>query len=99
MMSIEERFQEIEASLAKVVKVVRELKFELKRNMGAPLVSPEEYTALMWELDGWPDITKAVHKNYEITSLDQLPRSELQTVRNKIKDIKKTYETYVDPQR
>ena len=96
-MTIEEIFQEIEASLAKVVKVVRELKFELKRNTGAPLVSPEEYTALMWELDGWPDIVKSIHKNYDITSIDQLPRCELQTVRAKIKDIKKTYETYVDP--
>lgn len=97
MMTIEELFQEIEASLAKVIKVVRELKFELKKNHSSPLISPEEYTALMWELDGWPDIVKAIHKNYDIVSLDELPQCELHTVRAKIKDIKKTYETYVDP--
>lgn len=91
-MTLHEMIQEVESALLKAAKVMRDIKREVHDRMEKEYITKEEYTALMWELDGWPDIAKAIHKNYSITTLELLEKKELPTVRARIREIKKTYD-------
>lgn len=95
-MNIKDKVQEAELSLLKAFKMLREIKTEIEGTISKEFITKEEYNGLMWELDGWPDIVKAIHNNYSITSIDQLERKELPIVKSKIKEIKKTFENYVE---
>lgn len=95
-MTLQEKIQEIEACIAKAMRVLRELKDDIPVGAQKELITTEDYNGLLWELDGWPDIVKAIYKNYNIHSLQQILRSDLPIVKVKIKEIKKTYENYVE---
>lgn len=93
-MTLEEKVYELTLILKKAAKIVEDIKLEMGDSEKNECITSEEYTALMWELEGWPDIVKAMFKNYSITSVEQLPRKELVAVRTRIKEIKKTHESY-----
>lgn len=95
-MTLQEKIQEVEACVSKAMKVLRELKDNIPMESQKELISVEEYNGLLWELDGWPDIVKAIYKNYNIHSLQQIFKADLPVVKVKIKEIKKTYENYVE---
>jgi hypothetical protein len=96
-MSVNEKLYEIEACLTKARKVLKEVYDEIKsiQPIEKEYINIEEYNGLIWELEGWPDIVKAIYKSYDITSLKNLLRTDLPLVKVKIKDIKKTYDNYV----
>ncbi len=93
-MGIDELVSELRLILKKAAKVVDEIDLKNKEPENNEPITPEEYTALMWELDGWPEIAEAMLKKYNIVSAQQLPRKELITVRTRIKEIKSTHESY-----
>lgn len=57
-------------------------------------ISKEQYTDLMIELDGHPDIVKDIFSIYGITTLQDLPKSEYHKSLGKIRKIKKTLDDY-----
>ena len=98
-MTISEKLKEVAASLGKATRVLTEIQAEVEQIKQEELITPEEYTSLMWELDGWADIATQIHKHYQITSINQLPRRALTAVRHRIKEIKKTHETYISSEK
>lgn len=98
-MTITEKLKEALAAVGKTSRVLLEIQAEVEQIKQEELVTPEEYTSLMWELDGWPDITTQIHKHYKISSINLLPRREVLSVRNRIKEIKKTHENYISSEK
>lgn len=100
-MTISDKLEEVIAALGKATKTVLEIQQDVKeiKEKEGELLTPEEYTSLMWELDGWANIAKQIHKHYQITSINQLPRRELLAVRSRIKEIKKTHENYISSEK
>jgi hypothetical protein len=95
-MTIREKLDEIELSLLKSLRVIKEIRAEIPPSNTNPPISKEEYEWLVWELDGWPNIVKSIYEAYQINSLEDLAKRDLMPVKIKIKDIKKAYESVVE---
>lgn len=78
--------------LQKLKKEKAEADAKKKKKENTVLISKDEYDDLMWELDGYPDIVKAIHKFYKIESLVELPKAELYNAKREIRRIKKNDE-------
>lgn len=65
-----------------------------QKNYSKDTVSKDQYNELLIELEGYPEVATDIMKYYEITTLDDIPREEYHKVRNRILNIKKTYEQY-----
>lgn len=58
------------------------------------VINSQEYDELIFELEGYADIVKSIHKYYDITSIADLPKSEFHNVKAQIRKVKKANEEY-----
>lgn len=81
---------------------VQESEKQLVKNIKNPTVKPKsqnvetiskaEYDGLMFDLEGFGEIAKTIQDKYDITTIADLPRSQIWEVKNHIKRVMKLYE-------
>lgn len=55
-------------------------------------ISKDEYEDIMYELELYPDIIHSIQSHFDINSIADLQKSDLNYVKNKIRTIKKQHE-------
>ncbi len=66
-----------------------------KPSVHADTITKDQYTDLMYELEGFDDIAKGIQDFYQITTIADLPKDQYHIAAAKIRKIKKTHEEYV----
>ena len=65
-----------------------------KKSEHADVITQDQYDDLMFELEGYEEIAENMQQVYRIKTIADLPRSELYFAKEKIRELKKTYDDY-----
>ena len=85
--------EEAEAALIEEIKKPQKDK-EIEKKYSSDVINKDQYTDLMYELDGCQDLTEGIQKFYNIPTIADLPRDQYHIALAKIRKIKKTQEEY-----
>lgn len=75
-------------------QIVKNIKHPVSKpkSQNAETITKEEYDGLMFDLEGFGEIAKTIQDRYEITTIADLPRSEIWNVKEHIRRVIKLYE-------
>jgi hypothetical protein len=62
------------------------------KSQNVETISKAEYDGLMFDLEGYAEIAKSIQDKYDITTIADLPRSEIWNVKEHIRRVRKLYE-------
>lgn len=86
--------EQAEASMVEEIRKPQKDKIEEKA-YSPEVINKDQYTDLMYELDGYEDIANGIQKFYNIPTIADMPRNQYHIAIAKIRKIKKTHEEFV----
>lgn len=86
--------EQFEAAIVAEIRKPEKTKVE-EKSYSPETINKDQYTDLMYELEGFEEIAEGIQKYYNIPTIADMPRDQYHIAIAKIRKIKKTHEEYV----